>query len=305
MPFDVTGLTDFTEKATELLREEVLFTDEISRYSIETNIQHEKYLNYVVAKANIQAGGCDLPADGSADFTERKIVVVPLAFRDKFCEDDLRKKGFVFKGGTNTGNLPEGVEEALTIEETQGIAEDLSNLRWVGDIAGGDLVDGWLTKAQSDPNVIEVTGAAPTLADIDDLVNDMVSAITPEMYARFKKTGEKFTIHVPMAHYKLYKQNRLNSNMFREQNTDYGTFEMDVFGEEGVVTIKAEQPLAGQTSWLLTQDSNLVIGTDEVEELAKAEWKYDDIKDVIWFKSDMKYGTQYYFSKEIIIFNVA
>jgi len=305
MGFDVSNLTDFTEKATEILRQEALFTDEVARYSLETGIQHEKYLNYVEAGATVQAGGCGLTADGSAKFTERKIKVVPLAFRQKFCEEDLRKKGFVFKGGTNTGKLPVGVEEALTIEETQSVAEQLAYFRWVGDTAGGDLVDGWVTIASADADVIAVAIDVLDSNNIDNMVAKMIDAITPEMYARFKKTKEKFTLHIPMSDYKLYKRNRLDANLFREQNTKYGTFEMDIFGEEDIATIKAETELTGSNKWVLTMDSNLTIGTDEVGELSAAKFIYNEETDYILYKADMKYGAQYKYSKELILGTVA
>lgn len=299
MSFNVTNLTDYTQKATELLRSFALYADNFANYDIMTSIQHKQYLNYLDANPYIQAGACGGSTSGSTILDEKTITVVPMMFRDSFCIDDLNKKDLNFNTGTLNGVMIPDLQTSLIADESAKIKKIIDNVLWNGSISGGDLMDGWVTEIAADSDVIGVTtGQTATVSNIDDILQEMALAVTEAIWAR----GEMLTIHMPLAYYNLYKVNRVNSNFFHDDPKGLGLLQMDFYGWESQIKIQAEPGLAGTKTMILTQDKNLVIGTDDVFEVSKAIMYYDIDTDYVKYKSSFKLGNTYKFSEEIVYF---
>jgi len=291
--FTVSGLTAYTAKATELLTKGVLFNEDYQNYSIQQGIQYKKYLNFLEATPTLQAGACGLTAGGTSTFTEKTIETVTYAYRDQFCKDTLDEKALTLPSGTLDGNFGPLIESTLNMEEINKIKQTVDVDKWLGT---SGFIDGWFTNVGGNAVALDTYGGVTaSLSNIDDIVVDFVNNITDAMWSR-----GVLTLHMSIAIFNLYKQNRLAANYFRDANSAMGLFEMWVFGYEGQIKIKAEAGLAGSNYMMLTWDKNLYIGTDQIMDIASAKWFFDENTDYLRFKSSFKFGTQTAIDGEII-----
>jgi len=287
MSFVLTNLTDYTEKATELLRAGVLFNDDFANYEIQTGIKFQEYLNYVDAQPTFANATCGTPADGTTTLTEKVITVKDYRATDKLCYADLDKKALA---GID-------VASAITADEIAKIKTKVNHDLWIGDASGTDYIDGWLTLTGDSSDKIVATSVAVTVTSIDDVIINMISKITSGMQSR-----GILTIYMSLANFNLYKQNRLAANLYRDANADFGPLEMWAFGYEGQVKIEAKVGLGSSEDMILTWAKNLVVGTDEVSTISSAEWIDDKITKNVHFDAAFKLGAQIKFTNEVVYF---
>jgi hypothetical protein len=293
--FTVSSLTDYTEKATEMLRAGVLFADDLSNYSIQQGIQYKEYLNFISADPHVQAGACGLAASGDTTLTESTIEVVTYAYRDQFCKNDLVKKALSIPGGTLDGDFGPLVENSLTQAEIAAIKKDVEVDLWLGT---SGMIDGWFANLSAATGAISLdtyTATTVTSTNVDDVVDDFIDNINDAMWSR-----GVLTLHCSVAIYNMYKRNRLYANYYRDADATMGNFESWVFGYENQIKIKGEPGLAGSNYMILTWDKNLYIGTDELGEVSSAEWYFNPSTKYLEFSADFKLGTQIAFPAEAI-----
>jgi hypothetical protein len=300
MAFNVSNLSDYTLAAKELLRSVALYSESFGRFDYMTGISHKQYLNYISSNPSIQAGTCGLDASGTTLFTEKEIQVFPIAFREKYCIDDLNKKDLAFGGGKGTLNgvmIPD-LHTSLLVENSNSIKKQLEKLVFAGNTASGDLFDGFITQFTADADVIDIPSVAVDVNNIDNILQDIALAVTETMWAR----NEMIYIHLPLAYYNLYRVNRTNNNLFHDDPKNKGLMSMDMFGWEGMITIVAEPSLAGTKTIFATWDNNLVVGSDEITEISSAKMYYDENTDYVKYKASLKLGVAYKFGEEVIMF---
>lgn len=299
MGFDTSNLTEFTAKAREILLEGVLFNEDYARYSIMTGVYHKEYLNMLETNPTLQAGTCNVSEQADkAAFDEKEITVTPISVVDGFCISDLNRYDLQpAERGTGKGRIANDIRTALVTDEVARIKKKIDKLMWQGDVAGGDLFDGWATKAAADADVITVPSVAVTVSNIDDVIQDMILAVPGDMWSR-----GKMTIHMGLDYYNLYHQNRVQSNMYHDNPNQAPLMEDNVFGYSGRATVKYEPGLDGTKYILLTWDKNLYVGTDELREVAQAKLYFNELDKKVYFLSDFKIGVEYAFGKEIVLF---
>ena len=301
MAFNVSNLTDYTKPATKFLVEGILYNESYSNYTIQSDIQFKNYLNFIETAPVVVAGGCGTDPSGTTAFSEKTIEVVKMSVKEKFCLADLDKKDLGHEIGSSKGKMSNDLKPVLTQQIVAKIKKSNDELLWAGKTSSGSLINGWITEAEGDSDVIDITSAsAATVLTIDDILTEMLMAVTPGMWTR-----GMLTIHCSLTNYNLYRQNRINSNMYHDDPKNKALLEMDIFGWEGMAKLKAEPGLAGKTSMLLTWDKNLIIGTDQLYEVAKAEYYFEPISKYVYFLSDWKLGNTYAFGTEIVLFTVS
>ena len=291
--FTVTGLSDYTAKATELLTAGVLYSEDMERYSWMQGVQYKQFLNYLEATPVVQAGACGLGATGSTVFTQEEMVVATYAIRDQYCKNDLVKKALSIPGGTLDGDFGPIIEGVLTTELINKTKQIVDKDLWLGSTG---LIDGWVANlGTASISLNTYAGVTVSQTNVDDVIDDFIDNITDVMWSK----GE-LTLHCSVAIFNMYKRNRLNSNFYRDANSNFGPFEMYLYGYEGQITIKAEPGLVSENTMVLTWDKNFYIGTDEVTEMAEAKWYYNEDTDYYKYKSSFKLGTQVAFKNQVI-----
>jgi len=289
MAFNVTNLTDYTQAATEIFRENVLFSDNFSMYNYQEGISYKEYINSLSTDVQVQAGGCGIGDAGDTTLSEKELEVANYLVHLKYCYDDLRKKAI----------RADNFEEELTANVVESIKAKLNENFWMGSIAGGDLIDGIITQALADANVVTVTRPTPTVTTIITDVNALINGLPDKALTKY---GE-LTIHTSPALFNMYRQALTLGNYYHLQDTELDKFSMWVFGYEGKVKIKMEPGFANNATarMLLTPDKNIFIGVDELQTVSELSIINDPITDFVHFKSKFKFGTTYLLSDEVVI----
>jgi len=282
MAFNITSLTDYTAKATEILRAGI-FSNDIAEFELQSGIMYKEFLNFIDTNPTLVEGTCGSTDGGSTVLTERVIEVTSLKSNDSYCFDDLYKKAL--------GNID--VPKAITEDTAAKISRLVSNMIWAGN---GSNIDGWIAQLDDDSDTVDVTGTPLSVANIDAEITKMVNVMSEGLISR----GE-LTIYVNHATFNIYKQARLASGLYRDQDTTFGINEQWLNGYEGQIKIKAQVGIAANTM-LLTWAKNLVIGTDEINQVSSAKWVLDEVTELAWLKSKFKLGTSYKYATEAVLY---
>lgn len=296
--FTVNGLTAYTEKATQMLRAGVLFSDTFENYSIQQGINYKEYINFIDINPHVQAGACGLSASGTTTITEKEISVVTYSYRDQFCKNDLVQKALTLGVGTLNDDFGQIIEQNLMEGEINAIKHQVDVDLWLGT---SGMIDGWFANLSACTSAISLdtyTATTVTQDNVDNVVDDFIDNVTEAMWAR-----GVLTLHCSVSIYNMYKRNLIaafGAGSLATLLTEMKPLEMWVIGFEGQLKIKAEAGLAGSNYMMLTWDKNLFIGTDELREISEAKWFFDENTDFLKFKSNFKLGTQIAFCGEAI-----
>lgn len=320
MAFTVSGLSAFTDKATELLTKKTLLSNDLARYSFEDDVQYKKYINVATVQLYPQAGTCSLTTTGGTTFTQVELTVVPVAYNPSYCFEDLYQKAIKI----DRQSLAKGMEDnawmtILTDEHVTKIAKDVENTLWAGATATGSLYDGWATKAfaATDRAMIDGSLTAYTIANftassgitiIDDVIQGVCDKVvaTENLWAAVE-AGDYITIHVSPVIYNVYKKYQIANNLFRDADKNLAVKEMWVSGYEGQISIKEEAALNDSTTsnkpkMIATYDKNLYIAASMIDNVTapKGRWIFDEVTDLIWFKANMRVGAQIAFTDLVV-----
>jgi hypothetical protein len=291
MSFVITDLTDYNQRATELLREGVLFNDDFAQYEIQSGIKYKEYLNYVDANPGFSQTVCGTPDNGTTTLTEKEIEVAQYAATEKYCYTDLDTKAL-----GNIDLAPVLVEDLLAKVKTK-VNHDL----WIG--SGTDYIEGWLVQLPAASDYIDasdISYVSATADNIDDIVTEMIANVSSEMFSR-----GVLTLYMDLATYNLYKQNRLAANYYRDADADFGPLEMWAFGYEGQIKIEAKVGIGSTKNLMLTWAKNLVIGVDEVSKVSEAEFIDDPITKYVYFRALFKMGNSIKHTSEVVYMKLA
>ena len=303
MAFDVSSLTNYTKPATEFLTSALVYSPSYEKYDIQSNIQSTKNINFVEAEPVLQEYSCAMTSTGSTKFDEKTITVKALGSKAPYCLNDLKDKDIVGEIGTGTGVQTPALAQVLLEQNCAVLKRKQDKMLWAGEVANGDLFDGWIKEAIGDSDVVDVTGATVSALTIDNVIEEMILAV-PEAVAAERVNIE---IHVSQKYFNMYRANRIASNMYHDDPSNLGKNEMSIFGYPEYKLV-AEPGMVGKTEFFLTWNKNLVLGTDNVSELNSCKFVYveveKDANDTLYFIAKYKLGNTYKFGSEIVLFQV-
>lgn len=296
--FNVTGLQDYTSKATELLRSGILFSESFSKYNVQSGIKNIEPLNILSTNPVLQAGACSLASSGATTLTTRNIEVASHNYHLEWCLEDLQKKNLQLVPGSQNDAFDSSFEAVLTADIIENIKKQQEVEIFVGSKTSGDLIDGiyTLVAASSAQTTISTT-ATPTAANIEAIIAEVMAAVTDDMWGR----NELVVINMSIANYNLFKAQLIKvKTPYNETIANAGIFEMDVPGYSGQAVIRAQSGLKGKAYIMAYCDSNIYLGVDEVNEVSSFKYVFDEVTDLTHGKAKYKLGVQVAFPAEVV-----
>jgi len=302
--FDVSQLTDYSKKATQLLTEALVYPTSYADFDSQQGVNYKSRMNFLDATPVIQEYSCSMATSGGTAFSEKDITVGNFGTKSSYCLDDLKKKDPLFSEGNTKSTMNRTLAQSLVEDNLRKLEIKMAKTFYYGEIANGDLINGLIPQVKADSDVVSVTASAITLSNIDDIVEDMILAIPEEVSA--ERTD--LVIRMSQKHYNEYRANRIASNMYHDNPANLGKTEMDVFGYPEI-KIKAEPGFTGKDEMILTWNKNIVRAVDQVASQAKAKFAYveveEDKNDTVYFIGNWKTGVGYKFGSEIVLFEIA
>ena len=291
--FVVTSLPAYVQDNKDLLIKNFALVggETRKRISVQTGIKKDEHINYLNLTPTFQSGvGCGFTAQGEATLTQRLIETARFKVNMEFCPDTLIGKYAEYQVSINASENESLPFEAYIMEAlTNEIIKKIETTIW-GGVKGSDLIDGFITLAKADSDVVDVViEGTSAYADILKVYNAM-SEYTLE------QGGE---IYVSPAKFRAFMQEMVEKNYFHYNpgNAEPGEFLLPGSNVKVVRT----PGLAGKTEVVGTFAKNMYYGCDLENAAEDIKVWYSDDDDLIKVAAKWNMGVQFAFPGEVVL----
>lgn len=291
--FVVTSLPAYVQDNKDLLIKNFALVggETRKRISVQTGIKKDEHINYLNLTPTFQSGvGCGFTAQGEATLTQRLIETARFKVNMEFCPDTLIGKYAEYQVSINASENESLPFEAYIMEAlTNEIVKKIETTIW-GGVKGSDLIDGFITLAKADSDVVDVViEGTSAYADILKVYNAM-SEYTLE------QGGE---IYVSPAKFRAFMQEMVEKNYFHYNpgNAEPGEFLLPGSNVKVVRT----PGLAGKTEIVGTFAKNMYYGCDLENAAEDIKVWYSDDDDLIKVAAKWNMGVQFAFPGEVVL----
>lgn len=306
MALDLTGLSQWTdENSTGLIRKAFLGARIFNHATVMSGIKYKEAIQLFSTDAVLQAGGCGWNASGTTSLTQQEIQVAEFKVNEAICPDDLNKYWGqkLLNAGSYHEELP--FEQVYSEEKAEKVAAEVERQIMVGSVAGGDLIDGLITKMDTsfsgsvvDANTSNAT--AITSTNIIELVEDAIATIPADLL------DQEVTLYVGYDFYKLYNRALRDVNLFNNERFGDENFPLHIqtlFGTN--VTMIAIKALNATNKFFITLEDNIRIGTDLVSNWEEFKIFYSEDNDEVRVRMKGKFGVTFVYPELVSYFKLA
>ena len=291
--FVVTSLPAYVQDNKDLLIKNFALVggETRKRISVQTGIKKDEHINYLNLTPTFQSGvGCGFTAQGEATLTQRLIETARFKVNMEFCPDTLIGKYAEYQVSINASENESLPFEAYIMEAlTNEIVKKIETTIW-GGVEGSDLIDGFLTLAKADSDVVDVViDGTSAYADILKVYNAM-SEYTLE------QGGE---IYVSPAKFRAFMQEMVEKNYFHYNPGNAEPSEFLLPGSN--VKVVRTPGLAGKTEVVGTFAKNMYYGCDLENAAEDIKVWYSDDDDLIKVAAKWNMGVQFAFPGEVVL----
>lgn len=302
MAFNVSSINAYTnETAQQLVKKAVLAGKTMSMVTVVPGIKYKETLNIIDNTISVQNATCGFESNGSIPFKQREVTVTALEVKESLCEKTLEQ---YFMGQWMKPGSPKDAELGPLLADSyiEKIKEYNELNIWKGGIGspGYGEIDGLITILSSETTRLTVELGSPdimagpfTSSNIVSAVDAMVAA-TPE--AILNKTD--LTLFMSYANYNLYTAALRSENLYHYSGESGADFECYVPGTS--VKAVATHGLISTDYMVLTYASNIVVGTDLMNEEEKFDIWYSRDNDEVRVNIQWKIGTEVYFPEHCV-----
>ena len=291
--FVVTSLPAYVQDNKDLLIKNFALVggETRKRISVQTGIKKDEHINYLNLTPTFQSGvGCGFTAQGEATLTQRLIETARFKVNMEFCPDTLIGKYAEYQVSINASENESLPFEAYIMEAlTNEIVKKIETTIW-GGVKASDLIDGFLTLAKADSDVVDVViEGTSAYADILKVYNAM-SEYTLE------QGGE---IYVSPAKFRAFMQEMVEKNYFHYNPGNAEPSEFLLPGSN--VKVVRTPGLAGKTEVVRTFAKNMYYGCDLENAAEDIKVWYSDDDDLIKVAAKWNMGVQFAFPGEVVL----
>lgn len=291
--FVVTSLPAYVQDNKDLLIKNFALVggETRKRISVQTGIKKDEHINYLNLTPTFQSGvGCGFTAQGEATLTQRLIETARFKVNMEFCPDTLIGKYAEYQVSINASENESLPFEAYIMEAlTNEIVKKIETTIW-GGVKASDLIDGFLTLAKADSDVVDVViEGTSAYADILKVYNAM-SEYTLE------QGGE---IYVSPAKFRAFMQEMVEKNYFHYNPGNAEPSEFLLPGSN--VKVVRTPGLAGKTEVVGTFAKNMYYGCDLENAAEDIKVWYSDDDDLIKVAAKWNMGVQFAFPGEVVL----
>ena len=291
--FVVTSLPAYVQDNKDLLIKNFALVggETRKRISVQTGIKKDEHINYLNLTPTFQSGvGCGFTAQGEATLTQRLIETARFKVNMEFCPDTLIGKYAEYQVSINASENESLPFEAYIMDAlTNEIVKKIETTIW-GGVKASDLIDGFLTLAKADSDVVDVViEGTSAYADILKVYNAM-SEYTLE------QGGE---IYVSPAKFRAFMQEMVEKNYFHYNPGNAEPSEFLLPGSN--VKVVRTPGLAGKTEVVGTFAKNMYYGCDLENAAEDIKVWYSDDDDLIKVAAKWNMGVQFAFPGEVVL----
>lgn len=267
-------LRNYVETNNLELVTKTYFDSESAKYfDIQTGVTHGltvPIVNYDTTVVLQDGSACQFNAQGSETFTQRQLVGQAIAVNKEFCPKDLAAS--FAHAQTKANALGQGetlpFEAEIITANIKEINRKTGKLMWEGSKGSGDLIDGIITLANTDGNVVQVSKGEKNVYER-----------CQDLYMAWDNTiGLKPIIWMSLNNFKALIKILVDSNMYHVFEKQDETYSIMLPGFD--VEIKGLSDITGDTI-IMTPKENLVYGVDGEND--------SEVVDLFWDKADRNF----------------
>lgn len=319
MSFSLTGLTSYVNQNTlPLMTKAVFGAKSIAMANKMVGLKSTSAINIMDTTASFAYGvSCSFSNNGTTTFSQRNIDVKHLKVHESLCPQALEQTWL--QHHLPSGSLYNAIpfEEAYATQKVNMIARQLESISWVGD---GGNIDGWKDVIDGagasviDANVLAFTGNASAVTKAQFTANaagttsrrTVLQAIERAIPTDILGTDD-VVVFCGWDVFRLFRQDIVASNYFNLSYYDgMQSGEMVIPGSniKLVAVAGLNDGIGGNTSYSIyaMRTSNLVFGTDLLNEQEKFEIFYAKEAMEVRFICEFKAGFQVAFPDQIVKF---
>ena len=290
--FVVTSLPAYVQENRDLLIKNFALVggETRKRISVQTGIKKDEYINYLNLTPTFQSGACGFNAQGEAALTQRLIETARFKVNMEFCPDTLVGKYAEYQVSINASENASLPFEAFIMEAlTNEIVKKIETTIWQG-VKASNLIDGFLTIAKAESDVVDVTIAGTSAYEDILAVYNKMTENTLEL------GGE---IYVSPAKFRAFMQEMVAKNFYHYNpgNAEPGEFLLPGSNVKVVRT----PGLAGKTEVVGTFAKNMYYGCDLENAAEDIKVWYSDDDDLIKVAAKWNMGVQFAFPAEVVL----
>lgn len=251
--------------------------------------------------ANImQESDCTFTDGGTSTLSQKSIEVCPIKVNLEFCTRDFEVNYLSeqLRTGSLESQIPASFQDYILGEIAKNINAGLERLIWQGDVAGSpaDVCDGLLKKMEDAADVLTVTGATLSTANIIAEIGKVYAKIPDTIANR-----GKVVIFVSVAASKFYKQALASLNNALIGSYNNGDFQLSyidipVVVAEGLPT----------NVMVAAEPENLIYATDlmsDVEDVLVLPMRNKLGTPTVRIVAEFKFGVEYAIGQEIVLYS--
>jgi hypothetical protein len=153
--------------------------------SVKPNVKFKEVIKKVSTSGLIANASCDFADTGTVTLTERILQPEEFQVNIELCKKDFRSDWeAVQMGYSSFDKLPPKFSDFLISHVAAKVAEKTEQNIWSGVNANAGEFDGFSTLLAADADVIDVTGAAITSANVISELGAIVDAIPSSLYGQ-------------------------------------------------------------------------------------------------------------------------
>jgi hypothetical protein len=153
--------------------------------SVKPNVKFKEVIKKVATSGLIANASCDFADTGTVTLTERILQPEEFQVNIELCKKDFRSDWEAIQMGYSSfDKLPPKFSDFLISHVASKVAEKTEQNIWQGVNANAGEFDGFSTLLAADADVIDVTGAAITSANVVSELGAIVDAIPSSLYGQ-------------------------------------------------------------------------------------------------------------------------
>jgi len=300
--FDVSALSDFVNENTGLVAEAIYDAPTLkSGVDIIPGQKGDFKLNVVDNDLYLQNAACGWTNSGKTTFSQIRITLDDLMIKTNLCPRDLEPKwyGQLMKAGSTPEDFP--FSQFVLEKQATKLTAEVEYLFWQAEKGGSGtgnlpLTDGIAPYLHSVGGSVYVATASgtSTASNINDKIEDMIAQVDEKAYV-----NDDLTLYMSVADFKIYVQYLINANLYNYAKNENGkSLETTIPGHN--IKVIGVSGLRGTHYWYLTPASNLIFGTDLLNETETLDMWYSKDNDEIRIRGEFKMGVGAWFPEFVV-----
>lgn len=300
MALDLTALTKYTdEHSGQLIKEAILTGRTVEMVTVQGGVKHAMTINRLSSALQAQAGACGWNPAGSTILDQRTISVDPVKINEPICLDDLEKyyTSVMMNPGSYNTDIP--FEQIFAENKAEAIKSMIEAMIWRGDKDTGSgnlaLANGFKKLFDAEATVTGSYTIATFADDMIDVIDEAIGKLPEEVLDL-----EDIVVMMSYADYRKYAKAVRDANLYHYTGAESQGDLFSQYHPGTNVKVVATKGLSGTNQFVVTPASNLVVGTDLLEDAEDFKIFYSQDNDEVRFLSKFKLGVQVAFIENVV-----